>query len=111
MNFLPLTAQTFKLSINFDNKIPSIATIILTEELNQLKDKAKQVDELNLIISKLKAILHHQDESKKVDDIECKEIDINLVISQTNCNRNEAVKALKNNGNDIVSAILELQKQ
>jgi nascent polypeptide-associated complex subunit alpha len=34
--------------------------------------------------------------------------DIELVISQANCSRAQAVKALKNNDNDIVNAIMEL---
>ena len=34
--------------------------------------------------------------------------DIELVMSQANVSRSKAVKALKNNGNDIVNAIMEL---
>ncbi len=34
--------------------------------------------------------------------------DIELVMSQANVSRGKAVKALKNNGNDIVNAIMEL---
>ena len=34
--------------------------------------------------------------------------DIELVVSQAGCSRGQAVKALKNNDNDIVNAIMEL---
>lgn len=34
--------------------------------------------------------------------------DIELVMSQANVSRTKAVKALKNNANDIVNAIMEL---
>jgi hypothetical protein len=66
MNIIP---QPFKLLINFDNKIPSTAVVILTEEYDRLKDKERKLDELNSMISKLKAILHPVD-SKEVEDNE-----------------------------------------
>ena len=34
--------------------------------------------------------------------------DIELVVSQANVSRSKAIKALKNNSNDIVNAIMEL---
>jgi nascent polypeptide-associated complex subunit alpha len=40
------------------------------------------------------------------DGLEDKDID--LVIQQANCNKNKAIKALKNNNGDIVNAIMEL---
>lgn len=46
------------------------------------------------------------DESVDETGVDAK--DIELVVSQANCSRAQAVKALKNNDNDIVNAIMEL---
>jgi nascent polypeptide-associated complex subunit alpha len=43
-----------------------------------------------------------------VDESGCDPKDIELVVSQAGCTRAAAVKALKNNNNDIVNAIMEL---
>lgn len=43
-----------------------------------------------------------------VDDTGVDAKDIELVISQASCTRAQAIKALKNNDNDIVNAIMEL---
>jgi nascent polypeptide-associated complex subunit alpha len=45
---------------------------------------------------------------ENVDETGVDAKDIELVISQANCSRAQAVKALKNNDNDIVNAIMEL---
>merc|ERR1711970_274691 len=42
------------------------------------------------------------------DDEDVEEKDVDLVMSQANVSRGKAVKALKNNANDIVNAIMEL---
>merc|ERR1711892_30648 len=47
-----------------------------------------------------------EDEEVEADGVE--EKDIELVMSQANVSRGKAVKALKNNTNDIVNAIMEL---
>ena len=44
----------------------------------------------------------------QVDETGIEAKDIELVMSQANVSRNKAVKALKNNSNDIVNAIMEL---
>lgn len=50
-----------------------------------------------------------QEESEEeVDDADVEEKDIDLVVSQANVSRAKAIKALKNNKNDIVNAIMEL---
>ncbi len=49
-----------------------------------------------------------EDEDEEVDEEGVEEKDIELVISQANVSRSKAVKALKNNSNDIVNAIMEL---
>merc|ERR1712136_533945 len=48
------------------------------------------------------------DEEEEVDDSEVESKDIELVMQQANVTRKKAVKALKNNSNDIVNAIMEL---
>ena len=50
-----------------------------------------------------------QEESdEEVDETGVEEKDVELVMSQANVSRSRAVKALKNNQNDIVNAIMEL---
>merc|ERR1719438_343106 len=48
------------------------------------------------------------DEDEEVDEEGVEDKDIELVMSQANVSRSKAVKALKNNANDIVNAIMEL---
>lgn len=54
------------------------------------------------------AIQEESDEEEEVDETGVEPKDIELVISQANVSRSKAVKALKNNNNDIVNAIMEL---
>lgn len=49
-----------------------------------------------------------EEEEGEVDETGTEAKDIELVISQTGVSRGKAVRALKNNSNDIVNAILEL---
>ncbi|ORX57618.1 nascent polypeptide-associated complex, alpha subunit [Hesseltinella vesiculosa] len=49
-----------------------------------------------------------EDDNEEVDATGVEEKDIELVVSQANVSRNKAIKALKNNDNDIVNAIMEL---
>ena len=48
--------------------------------------------------------LRHDDEEVDAEGVEDK--DIELVMTQANVSRSKAVKALKNNSNDIVNAIM-----
>merc|ERR1712223_1917646 len=48
------------------------------------------------------------DEDEEVDEEGVEDKDIELVMSQGNVSRSKAIKALKNNTNDIVNAIMEL---
>merc|ERR1712214_45684 len=48
------------------------------------------------------------DEDEEVDEDGVEANDIDLVMSQANVSRSKAVKALKNNSNDVVNAIMEL---
>lgn len=47
-----------------------------------------------------------EEEDEPVDATGIEEKDIELVVNQTNLSRNKAIKALKNNNNDIVNAIM-----
>ncbi|XP_033254279.1 nascent polypeptide-associated complex subunit alpha-like [Drosophila miranda] len=49
-----------------------------------------------------------EEDEEEVDDTGVDEKDIELVITQANPTRAKAIKALKNNSNDIVNAIMEL---
>lgn len=53
-------------------------------------------------------IEEESEEEGEVDDTEVESKDIELVMSQANVSRSKAIKALKNNNNDIVNAIMEL---
>ena len=53
-------------------------------------------------------ILEEDEEDGEVDTEGVEDKDIELVMSQANVSRGKAVKALKNNANDIVNAIMEL---
>jgi len=48
------------------------------------------------------------DEDEEIDEEGVEGNDIDLVMSQANVSRSKAVKALKNNSNDVVNAIMEL---
>lgn len=62
------------------------------------EQKAKSKPKLN----------YEEDDSEPVDETGIDQKDIDLVMQQANVSRNMAVKALKNNENDIVNAIMEL---
>lgn len=49
-----------------------------------------------------------EEDEEEVDDTGVDDKDIELVITQANTTRAKAIKALKNNNNDIVNAIMEL---
>merc|ERR1712037_664321 len=53
-------------------------------------------------------IMEEEEDDEEVDAGGVEEKDIELVMSQANVTRGKAVKALKNNANDIVNAIMEL---
>lgn len=52
--------------------------------------------------------LNYDDDNEPVDETGIDSKDIDLVMQQANVSRNMAVKALKNNNNDIVNAIMAL---
>merc|ERR1712083_304409 len=54
------------------------------------------------------SIPEEDEDGGEVDEAGVEDKDIDLVMSQANVSRTKAVKALKNNANDIVNAIMEL---
>jgi len=52
--------------------------------------------------------IEEESDEEEADDAGVEAKDIDLVMSQANVSRNKAIKALKNNNNDIVNAIMEL---
>merc|ERR1712042_831 len=54
------------------------------------------------------SIPEEDEDDGEVDEAGVEDKDIDLVMSQANVSRTKAVKALKNNANDIVNAIMEL---
>merc|ERR1712198_66980 len=54
------------------------------------------------------AIPEEDEDDGEVDEAGVEDKDIDLVMSKANVSRSKAVKALKNNSNDIVNAIMEL---
>jgi nascent polypeptide-associated complex subunit alpha len=54
------------------------------------------------------APIAEESEDEEVDETGVEEKDVELVMSQANVSRAKAIKALKNNFNDIVNAIMEL---
>lgn len=53
-------------------------------------------------------IPEEDDDDEEVDQSGVEDKDIELVMSQANVSKTKAVKALKNNANDVVNAIMEL---
>merc|ERR1712183_437669 len=58
--------------------------------------------------SKQDPVEQDDEDEEEVDETGVEEKDIELVVQQSNVSRNKAIKALKNNDNDIVNAIMEL---
>lgn len=58
--------------------------------------------------AKIVAPIQEESEEEEIDDSGVEEKDVELVMSQANVSRGKAIKALKNNHNDIVNAIMEL---
>merc|ERR1712128_167233 len=70
--------------------------------------EAPQAAELSAAETGQAAIAEEEEDDGEVDAGGVEEKDIDLVMSQANVSRGKAVKALKNNANDIVNAIMEL---
>lgn len=98
-------------------KSPASDTYIVFGEakIEDLSQKAQlaaaekfKADVVNLPEEKSKPKIVYQDDDKEVDESGIDAKDIDLVMQQANVSRNMAIKALKNNNNDIVNAIMDL---
>ena len=58
------------------------------------------------IFKQVVAPIQEESEEEDVDETGVEEKDVDLVMSQANVSRGKAIKALKNNQNDIVNAIM-----
>ena len=58
--------------------------------------------------AKAKSSNYEDDDNEPVDETGVDPKDVDLVMQQANVSRNAAVKALRNNNNDIVNAIMDL---
>jgi nascent polypeptide-associated complex subunit alpha len=56
--------------------------------------------------SKAPATIAEEDDDEEVDATGVEEKDIEIVVTQSNVSRKRAIKALKNNNNDIINAIM-----
>lgn len=59
-----------------------------------------------LLMFQVVAPIQEESEEEEVDETGVEEKDVDLVMSQANVSRAKAVKALRNNQNDIVNAIM-----
>lgn len=58
------------------------------------------------VFQKVVAPIAEESEEEEVDDTGVEDKDVDLVMTQANVSRAKAVRALKNNQNDIVNAIM-----
>ncbi len=60
----------------------------------------------SLAAAKAPAPIVEEDDDEEVDATGVEEKDIEIVVTQSNVSRKKAIKALKNNNNDIINAIM-----
>jgi len=60
------------------------------------------------VAKKPETIAEEEDDGEEEDATGVEEKDIEIVVTQSNVSRKKAIKALKNNNNDIINAIMEL---
>merc|ERR1719436_2101773 len=70
--------------------------------------QSTDLGEQGTVMSSSAAIPEDEEDEEEVDATGVEAKDIELVMSQANVSRSKAIKALKNNTNDIVNAIMEL---
>lgn len=70
--------------------------------------KAQEPINTTTLESKTEPVEQEESDDDEVDATGVEEKDIELVMQQTNVSKKKAIKALKNNDNDIVNAIMEL---
>jgi nascent polypeptide-associated complex subunit alpha len=78
-------------------------------KLNQAAQAAQGAADAGLAAAaakKIPATVAEEDDDEEVDATGIEEKDIEIVIAQSNVSRKKAIKALKNNNNDIINAIM-----
>lgn len=78
-------------------------------KLNQAAQAAQGAADAGLAASAAKKVpptVAEEDDDEEVDATGIEEKDIEIVIAQSNVSRKKAIKALKNNNNDIINAIM-----
>jgi nascent polypeptide-associated complex subunit alpha len=75
----------------------------------QLVSQAQNIkDTPTATLSKKEEVEEEEDDNEEVDEEGVQEKDIELVMAQASVGRKKAIRALKNNENDIVNAIMEV---
>ncbi len=102
MHNLPVIIDIFYVAANIDDQISSIRNILNNNLNNNLNSGIDNNVNNN-------SELHELEFDNTLNfQIESDEQDIQLVMNQTNCTREEAINALNNNNNNLVNAIMEL---
>merc|ERR1719391_1953620 len=87
-------------------KIEDLSQQAQMEAANRFK--AAEMPSSTAEAASVPAAIAEEEEGEEVDASGVEEKDVELVMSQANVSKAKAVKALKNNANDIVNAIMEL---
>merc|ERR1712192_331870 len=87
-------------------KIEDLSQQAQMEAANRFK--AAEMPSSTAETASVPAAIAEEEEGEEVDASGVEEKDVELVMSQANVSKAKAVKALKNNANDIVNAIMEL---
>ncbi|CAG0881388.1 unnamed protein product [Darwinula stevensoni] len=91
---------------NSEDFLEAAAAAGLSEDMVSKAKQSRSEKKARKIMSKLGLKQEESEEEEEVDETGVEEKDIDLVMSQANVSRGKAVRALKNNNNDIVNAIM-----
>ncbi len=73
--------------------------------------KSPQVSRINMMGQETYQIIGEAEEIERIAEAEIKEEDIQTVMSQSNCNKEEAIGALKESNGNLAEAILKLREK
>jgi nascent polypeptide-associated complex subunit alpha len=99
-----------EMSLKFDQICEEVDISVLADMNDAGKEKEKEKKSIDVLsVHKSASCSSPRDnDSLCVDETGVDRKDIELVVSQANCSRGDAVRALKKNDNDIVNTLLEL---
>ena len=89
-------------------KIEDLNSQAQASAAQQIVSQAQQSKETPAAEESKKEEAEEEDDGEEVDEEGVAAKDIELVMAQANVGRKKAIKALKNNDNDIVNAIMEV---